>query len=33
LEEEKLRALARINTEEGLKEALRLFLIEYLTKE
>jgi hypothetical protein len=33
LEEEKLRALARINTEEGLKEALRLFLTEYLTKE
>jgi hypothetical protein len=33
LEEEKLRALARINTEEGLKEALRLFLTEYLSKE
>jgi hypothetical protein len=32
-EEEKLKALARINTEEGLKDALRLFLTEYLTKE
>jgi hypothetical protein len=32
LQEERLSALARINTEEGLKEALRLFLFEYFTK-
>ena len=31
-QEEKLRILSNINTEEGLKDALRLFLTEYLTK-
>jgi len=29
---EKMKILNQINTEEGLKKALRMFLIEYLTK-
>lgn len=32
LEMEKIKLLGEINTDEGLKKALRMFLIEYLTK-
>ncbi len=32
LEMEKIKLLGEINTEEGLKKALRMFLVEYLTK-
>ena len=32
LDVKKVQVLGRINTDEGLKEAVRLFLLEYLTK-
>ena len=32
LETKKVQILGRIDTDEGLKEAIRLFLVEYLTK-
>jgi len=32
LELEKIKILSQINTEEGLKKALRMFLIDYLTR-
>lgn len=33
METMRMEALGKINTEEGLKEGLRLFLIEYLSKD